>query len=85
MGLKSKRPAIANAATISGEVTKACVFGLPSALLEKLRLKECTMVFFSCLSAPALSHCPIHGPQALVNTLVPIFSKSAMMPSLSMV
>src|SRR5436190_17482647 len=39
-GLKSKRPEIAKAATISGEVTKACVFGLPSALLEKLRLKE---------------------------------------------
>src|SRR5690606_4095721 len=46
---------------------------------------ECTIVFFSCLSAPSLSHCPIQGPQALVNTFVPNFSKVSMMPSLSMV
>src|SRR5690606_38865319 len=84
-GLKSHLPEIANAATISGEVTQACVFGLPSARLEKLRLNECTIVLFSCLSAPSLSHCPIQGPQALVNTFVPNFSKVSMIPSLSMV
>ena len=39
-GLNPKSPAIAKAATISGEATNACVFGLPSALFEKLRLNE---------------------------------------------
>jgi len=55
-GLNPKSPAIAIAATISGEATNACVFGFPSALLEKLRLKEWIIVFFSPFSAPALSH-----------------------------
>ena len=85
IGLKDKSPEIARAATISGEVTKACVFGFPSARFEKFLLNECTIVFFSPLSAPSLSHCPIHGPQAFVNTLVPIFSNVAMIPSLSIV
>src|SRR5690606_4331343 len=43
------------------------------------------MVFFSCLSAPSLSHCPIQGPQAFVHTLVPIFSNTSMIPSRSIV
>src|SRR5690606_40801826 len=85
IGLKSKRPEIANAATISGDVTKACVLGFPSARLEKLRLNECTMVFFSPLSAPSRSHCPIQGPQAFVHTLVPIFSNASIIQSRSMV
>ena len=29
------------------------------------------MEFFSCFSAPSRAHCPIQGPQALVNILVP--------------
>src|SRR5690606_36554575 len=61
-GLNPKSPAMAIAATISGEVTNANVFGLPSARFAKLRLKECTIVFFSSFSAPARSHIPIHGP-----------------------
>ena len=56
IGLKSKSPAIAIAVTISGEATKACVFGFPSARFEKFLLNECTMVFFSSFSAPSLSH-----------------------------
>ena len=39
-GSKSNRPEMATAATISGEATKACVFGLPSLRLEKFRLNE---------------------------------------------
>ena len=39
-GLKSNLPEIAIAATISGDATKACVFGFPSALLAKFLLKE---------------------------------------------
>jgi hypothetical protein len=38
---------MAIAVTSSGEVTNAWVFGLPSFRLEKFRLNECTMVFFS--------------------------------------
>ena len=41
--------------------------------------------FFSCLSAPSLAHCPIHGPQALVKTLASSFSKISKKPSLSAV
>ena len=40
MGSKSNLPAIAIAATISGDPTKAWVLGFPSALLEKFLLKE---------------------------------------------
>jgi len=39
-GLKSKRPEMAIAATISGEATKAWVLGLPSARLLKFLLNE---------------------------------------------
>ena len=46
IGLKSNLPAIAIAATISGEATKACVFGFPSARLAKFLLNECTILFF---------------------------------------
>ena len=44
-GLKSKRPEIAIAATISGDATNAWVFGFPSARLAKFLLKECTILF----------------------------------------
>ena len=43
------------------------------------------MVFFSFLSAPDRDHCPMHGPQALVNIFVPRSSKVLIKPSLSMV
>ena len=76
---------MATAATISGEATKAWVFGFPSARLEKFLLKECMMAFFSCLSAPALAHCPIQGPQALVNMVASKSSKISSKPSRSAV
>ena len=85
IGLKSSLPEMATAATISGEATKACVFGFPSARLEKFLLKEWMMVFFSCLSAPDLAHCPIQGPQALVNMVASKSSKISSKPSLSAV
>jgi hypothetical protein len=44
-GLKVRSPAIANAVVISGEATKACVFGLPSFLFAKFRLKEVMIEF----------------------------------------
>ena len=72
IGLKSNFPEIAIAATISGEVTKACVFGFPSARFAKFLLNECTIEFFSCFSAPSRAHCPIHGPQAFVKIRVPV-------------
>ena len=61
------------------------MFGLPSALFEKFLLKECIIEFFSCLSAPFLSHCPIHGPQAFVKIFAFNFSKIERIPSLSAV
>ena len=85
IGLKSKRPEIATAATISGEATKAWVLGFPSARFEKFLLKEWIIEFFSCLSAPSLAHWPIHGPQALVNILASSSSKVFKSPSLSAV
>ena len=53
-GLKSRRPAMARAVTISGEVTKQCVAGLASLRPVKLRLYDVTIVFLvpfftSCL------------------------------------
>ena len=43
--------------TISGEDTKACVFGFPSALLAKFLLKECTILFFGAfLGSSYLAH-----------------------------
>ena len=85
IGLKSSLPEMAIAATISGEATKAYVLGFPSALFEKFLLKECMMVFFSCLSASFLAHCPIQGPQALVNMVASKSSKIFSKPSLSAV
>ena len=41
------------------------------------------MEFFSCLSAPALAHCPIQGPQALVKIVASKSSKISSKPSLS--
>ena len=43
------------------------------------------MVFFSPLSAPSLSHWPIHGPQAFENTLAPMLLNILIKPSLSIV
>jgi len=69
-GLKSNRPDIAIAATISGEATNACVFGLPSARFAKFLLKECTILFFGAfLGSSYRAHCPMHGPHAFVNIL----------------
>ena len=76
---------MATAATISGEATKACVLGFPSARLEKFLLKECTIEFFSCLSAPSRAHWPIQGPQALVKIFAFKSSKTLNRPSLSAV
>ncbi|GAL82321.1 hypothetical protein JCM19274_2098 [Algibacter lectus] len=68
---------MAMAAVISGEATKACVFGFPSARLAKFRLNECTMLFFGAFFGSLyLAHCPIHGPQAFVNIFASRFSKS---------
>ncbi len=83
--MKSSLPEIAIAATISGDATKAWVLGFPSARLAKFLLKECTIVFFSFNSASFLAHCPIHGPQALVNIFAFKFSKIFKNPSLSAV
>src|SRR5690606_36923826 len=67
------------------EVTKAKVFGLPSARFAKLRLNERTIVFFSCFSDPARSHIPIHGPHALVKIVALRSSKVFNNPSRSAV
>jgi hypothetical protein len=61
------------------------VFGLPSARFAKFLLKECTIVFLSCFSAPTLSHIPIQGPQAFAKTLAQSLSKVLRKPSLSIV
>ncbi len=84
-GLKQRSPAMVSASVSSGEATKACVFGLPSARLAKLRLKEVTMEFLRVLSSVCRFHCPIHGPQALAITVAPICSKSPRIPSRSAV
>src|SRR5690606_8765625 len=73
-------PAIAMAVTTSGEATKECVLGLPSARFAKFLLKEVMIEFFSFFSAPCLAHCPIHGPQALARTTLPIFSNTFKKP-----
>ncbi len=85
-GLKSNLPAIAIAATISGDATKACVFGLPSALLEKFLLNECMILFFGAfIGSLYLAHCPIQGPQALVKMVALRSSNIFKIPSLSVV
>ena len=61
---------MAIAATISGDATKACVFGFPSARFAKFLLNEWTILFFGAFFGSSyLAHCPIHGPHALVNIL----------------
>ncbi len=61
---------MAIAAVNSGDATKACVFGFPSARLAKFLLNECTILFLGAfLGSLYLAHCPIHGPQALVKIL----------------
>lgn len=51
-GLKVRSPAMAKAVTSSGEVTKACVAGLPSLRAAKFLLYDVTMEFAS----PASQH-----------------------------
>ena len=80
-GLKHKSPAMAKAMAISGEATKACVFGLPSARLAKFRLNEVTMEFGRAGSSVSRFHWPIQGPQAFVIITPPTASKSAIIPS----
>ncbi len=84
-GLKVRSPAIAKAVVSSGEATNAKVFGFPSWRLAKLRLKECTIVLRSCLSAPWRAHMPMQGPQALAYTVAPILLKVSIKPSRSIV
>ncbi len=76
---------MANAVTISGEATNACVFGLPSLRAAKLRLKEVMIEFLRLGSLLWRAHWPMHGPQALASTTPPILSKVARMPSRSAV
>ena len=85
MGLKSRFPDKATAITISGEVTNAWVFGLPSALLAKFLLKEWMIEFFLVLSSPSLFHWPIQGPHAFVKILAFKSIKGFKSPSLSAV
>jgi len=74
------------AAVSSGDATKACVLGFPSARLAKLRLNECTILFLGAfLGSEYLAHCPIHGPHALVNMVASNFSKTSRIPSRSAV
>ena len=72
---------MANATAISGEAMNACVFGLPSARLAKLRLNEVTIELARSGSSVTRFHCPIQGPQALVITTPPMLFKSSIMPS----
>lgn len=65
-GLKLRSPAMANAVTSSGDVTKACVAGLPSLRAAKFRLYEVTIE----LASPAgqlwvTSACPNLGNKPL--------------------
>ena len=56
VGSKSRRPANANAMTVSGEVTKLRVFAEPSLRFGKLRLNELTMVLGTPLAEAGRSH-----------------------------
>src|SRR5690606_34532877 len=85
IGLKVRSPAMVNAVTISGDATKACVFGLPSFLLAKFLLKEVMMLFFRLGSLECLAHWPMHGPQALARITPPILSNTSNKPSRSVV
>ena len=84
-GLKHKSPAMVSAMVSSGEATNAYVFGLPSARLAKLRLKEVTMEFLRTGSSVTRFHCPIQGPQAFAMIVAPTSSKTPIMPSRSAV
>ncbi len=74
-----------SAITISGEATKAKVFGLPSARLAKLRLKEVTIEFLRVGSSVWRFHCPMQGPQAFAMIVAPIWRKRVIIPSRSAV
>ena len=82
-GLKSRRPANASIVTSSGEVTNACVSGLPSLRFAKFRLYDVTMVFFTPGGIRRF-HWPMHGPQAFANTVAPARSNTSTNPSFSM-
>ena len=71
--------------TVSGEVTKLSVLAEPSLRFGKLRLNELTIVLGTPLTDAGRSHWPMHGPQALANTVAPMASRSASRPSRSMV
>ena len=74
-----------SAITSSGEATKACVFGLPSARFAKFRLNDVTIEFGRVLSGSCRAHCPMHGPQALAITVPPASSSDCKIPSRSAV
>ena len=84
-GLKQRSPAIVSAIVNSGEATKAYVFGLPSARLAKLRLKEVTIEFLRVGLSVSRFHWPIQGPQAFAIIVAPTFSKVPIIPSRSAV
>ena len=81
MGLNERRPASANAVTISGLAMKFIVEGLASLRAGKLRLNDVTME----LTSPGLMvgrfHWPMQGPQAFAMTLAPTDSSAAIWPS----
>ena len=67
---------MANAVTISGEATKACVLELGHhSRFAKFLLKEVMMVFFRFGIINMPCPLPMQGPQALANTTPPISSK----------
>ena len=70
---------------MSGDVTNDRVSAEPSFRFGKLRLNELTMVFGLLFAPTGRSHWPMHGPQALANTVAPMASRSAIKPSRSMV
>src|SRR5258706_135370 len=68
-GLNERRPAAANAVTISGLAMKFIVVGAPSLRRGKLRLYDVTIVFGSRVAALARSHWAMHRPQAVASTV----------------
>ena len=69
-GFESQRFHKASMVVSSGDVTKACVSGLPSLRLAKLRLYDVTIEFFSP-GATLRFHWPMHGPHAFASTVAP--------------
>ena len=70
---------MANAVTISGEATKACVEESPSLRRAKFRLNEVIIEFLRLGSSICLAHCPMQGPRHLpvqLRRFFPKFSES---------